>query len=60
MKKERLGEVLTERGKISAADLTSALQQHSLARRTPRNRFGGAWHLVLRAGMRLPERVDRA
>jgi type IV pilus assembly protein PilB len=27
MKKKRLGEVLTERGKISAADLTSALQQ---------------------------------
>jgi hypothetical protein len=27
MKKKRLGEVLTERGKISAADLASALQQ---------------------------------
>src|SRR5438874_1053086 len=27
MKKKRLGEILTERGKISAADLTNALQQ---------------------------------
>src|SRR5882724_4815673 len=31
----------------------------SLARGRPRNRFAGAWYLVLRAGMSLPERVDR-